>query len=95
MNVEKIITAMGGRKATMRLLAIRSPAISQMIARKRIGNAQLRFFIALRPELNWAELLNTDYPRFSTLIADQSLRRLRVQHTPAISQSGLSPVIPA
>ena len=95
MNVEKIITAMGGRKATMRLLAIRSPAISQMIARKRIGNAQLRFFIALRPELNWAELLNTDYPRFSTLIAEQSLRRLPAQGMHSKSPNALTPVIPA
>lgn len=94
MNVEKIITAMGGRKATMRLLGISSPAISQMIARKRIGSAHLRFFIALRPELNWAELLNTDYPRFSTLIAEQPLRRLRAQRMHAKLPNALTPIIP-
>ncbi|KNA31022.1 hypothetical protein ADU20_27230 [Burkholderia pseudomallei] len=48
-----------------------------MKARGKIADNLVRFFIALHPELDWPDMLEDDLPRFSALINEQSLRRLR------------------
>lgn len=77
MQVQPIITAMGGRQAVMDLTGINSPAFSQMKSRGRIPDHHLRYFIALKPHLDWEDLLETDYSRFSTLFSGVIARRKR------------------
>ncbi|MEX3635990.1 hypothetical protein [Paraburkholderia sp. BR14320] len=77
MQVQPIITAMGGRQAVMVMTGINSPAFSQMKSRERIPDHHLRLFIAIEPHLNWETLLESDYPRFSTFFASVMTRRKR------------------
>ncbi|ARK56281.1 hypothetical protein [Burkholderia pseudomallei] len=77
MNVEKILIEMGGDRAVRQLLHSSPSAISQMKGRRKIADHLVRFFIALRPELDWPGLLEHDLPRFSALINEKTVRRLR------------------
>lgn len=77
MNVEKILDKMGGPRRVRFLIDSSPSTISQMKARGKIADNLVRFFIALRPELDWPDMLGDDLPRFSALINEQSLRRLR------------------
>jgi hypothetical protein len=77
MNVEKILARMGGDRRVRSLIDSHPSTISQMKARRKIADHCIRFFIALRPELDWPDLLDDDLPRFSALINEQSVRRLR------------------
>lgn len=81
MNVEKILLAMGGARAVRRLIASSPSTISQMKARGTIPGHHVRLFIALRPELDWPALLDVDITRFSLLINEDSVRRLRIART--------------
>lgn len=77
MNVEKILSEMGGGRSVRRLIHSSPSTISQMKARQKIADNIVRFFIALRPELDWPDLLDADLPRFSALINEKTVRRLR------------------
>jgi hypothetical protein len=77
MNVDKILAQMGGPRRVRLLIGSSPSTISQMKARGKIADNLVRFFIALHPELDWPDLLDTDLQRFSALINEQSLRRLR------------------
>lgn len=76
MNVIKIIELMGGRKTVSGLIGMAPQYVSQMRSQHRFADHHLRFFIALRPELEWPVLLGDDYGRFESLINDESLKRL-------------------
>ncbi|KAA1015951.1 hypothetical protein FVF58_00940 [Paraburkholderia panacisoli] len=77
MNVKQIVQLMGGRNAVSRLTGVPPHYVSQMQSQHRLADHYLRFFIALRPELEWAVLLGDDYCRFIPLINDKALTRLR------------------
>ncbi|OYD65985.1 UNVERIFIED_ORG: hypothetical protein BDU10_8637 [Burkholderia sp. CF145] len=79
MNVKLIVKLMGGRKAVSRLTGVPPHYVSQMQSQHRLADHHLRFFIALRPELEWSVLLGDDYERFTTLINEKALRNLRVR----------------
>lgn len=79
--MEKILVAMGGDRTVRRLIGSSPSTISQMKARGAIPGHHVRLFIALRPELDWPALLDTDIARFSALINEDSIRRLRVART--------------
>lgn len=81
MDVEKILIAMGGDRTVRRLIDSSPSTISQMKARGSIPGHHVRLFIALRPELDWPDLLDADIARFSALINEDSIRRLRVART--------------
>ncbi|MBK3333526.1 hypothetical protein GA845_00575 [Burkholderia pseudomallei] len=75
--MEKILSEMGGGLSVRRLIHSSPSTISQMKARQKIADHLVRFFIALRPELDWPDLLDVDLPRFSALINEKTVRRLR------------------
>jgi DNA-binding transcriptional regulator YdaS (Cro superfamily) len=77
MQVQSIIAALGGRQAVMDLTGINSPAFSQMKSRGRIPDHHVRYFIAVNPHLDWENLLESDYQRFSEHIAKRKRGRKR------------------
>jgi DNA-binding transcriptional regulator YdaS (Cro superfamily) len=81
MNVSAIIEAMGGRPSVARLTGVKAPQISHMFTREYIPSHHIRLFIALRPELDWNELLNSntcDYIDVLTYKGVQDLRFARL-----------------
>lgn len=89
MNVEKILAQMGGAARVRSLIGSSPSNMSQMKARGKIADNLVRFFIALRPELDWPNLLDDDLARFSATINLQSLRRLRASRLRSIGARDL------
>lgn len=77
MKVDEIYTALGGRNIIMRLTDLQPPQVSRMYTNNRIPSHWVRFFIALRPELDWHFLLDTDAPRFIEILSDAGVRNVR------------------
>jgi hypothetical protein len=86
MNVKQIIQSMGGRKAVSRLTGVPPHYVSQMQSQQRLADHHLRFFIALRPELEWPVLLGDDYCRFIPLINDKSLKILKARRERSLNE---------
>ena len=95
MNVEQILSQMGGDRAVRRLTHSSPSTISQMKARRKIADHHLRFFIALRPELDWFFLLGDDVSRFVVLINEQSVRRLRLARMRNFARAKRKPRAPS
>jgi hypothetical protein len=77
MNVSAIIEAMGGRPSVARLTGVKAAQISHMFTRKYIPSHHIRLFIALRPELNWDELLNANTLEYIPVLMDKGVRDIR------------------
>lgn len=77
MKVDEIYAAMGGRNRIMRLTDLQPPQVSRMYTRNRITDHWIRFFIALRPELDWHYLLENDSLQFTEILSDSGIRNIR------------------
>ncbi|TCK36690.1 hypothetical protein B0G84_5703 [Paraburkholderia sp. BL8N3] len=77
MNVIEILEAMGGRAKVASLVRVCPAQMTQMRTRGKIADHNIRFFIALRPELDWPELLEEDFERFVPVLNEKHLVRLR------------------
>lgn len=77
MNVPAIIAAMGGRRAVARLTGVKAPQISHMFTRKYIPSHHVRLFIALKPELDWNELLNSNTRDYAEVLMYEGVQDLR------------------
>lgn len=89
MNVDAIIQAMGGRASVVRLCGVKAAQVSHMYTRQYIPSHHIRLFIALRPELNWDELLNSDTQVYIPVLTDKGVQnvryaRLRVRDRPNV-----------
>lgn len=79
MKVGEIYDAMGGRGYIMRITDLQPPRVSRMYTQNHIPSHWIRFFIALRPELDWPYLLDSDSRKFAEILANTSIRDLRMQ----------------
>jgi DNA-binding transcriptional regulator YdaS (Cro superfamily) len=77
MRVAEIIDAMGGRASVARLTGVGAPQISHMFTRGSIPEHHIRLFIALRPELDWAYLLNGNTRKYISVLTEQGVRNVR------------------
>ena len=77
MNAEEIIERMGGRRAVKALTGVTDGNISHWITRNCIASHWIRFFIALRPELDWFELLHGNTLEYTDLLNHEPVLRTR------------------
>jgi hypothetical protein len=77
MKVNEIIDAMGGRAHVRMLTGVTRGMIHLMVTNANIAPHHIRFFIALRPELDWPVLLDADLDQFADLLADKRLVSVR------------------
>lgn len=68
MKVGEIIDGIGGRRAIQGLTGLTPGQISHWIKRDYIASHWIRFFIALKPELDWVELLHGNTREFTDLL---------------------------
>ena len=73
MKVAEIIEAMGGRPSVTGLTGVKASQISHMFTRNHIPSHHIRLFIALRPELNWDDLLNGNTHVYMPLLTDKGV----------------------
>ncbi|TCG08358.1 hypothetical protein BZM27_12545 [Paraburkholderia steynii] len=79
MKVLEIFELMGGRPYIMRLTDLQAARLSLMATKNHIPSHWVRLFIALRPELDWTYLLDSDSPKFMEIRANSFIRDLRAQ----------------
>lgn len=77
MNVGAIVDAMGGRLSVARLTGVKAPQISHMFTRQYIPSHHIRLFIALKPELDWIELLNSNTLEYIHVLSYRGVQDLR------------------
>lgn len=77
MKVKAIIDAMGGRPYVMRVCGISTSQISHFFKLDQIPSHWIKLFIAMRPELEWDELLNSVTQEYAPLLSDKALRDVR------------------
>lgn len=77
MKVEDIINSMGGRPYLMRVCGVSTSQVSHWITQNHIPSHWLKLFIALRPELEWVELLNFVTLEVDNVLNDKALRDVR------------------
>jgi hypothetical protein len=77
MKVEKIIEQMGGRAYLMGLCDFSTSNLSHFIKLNQIPSHWIKLFIALRPELDWDDLLNSVTLDFSKVLSDKAVRDVR------------------
>lgn len=77
MNVKAIIAAMGGKAYVQRLTGVKKAQLSKFHNVPYIPVHHIKLFIALRPELNWPELLNSHTLPYIPVLTDKGVRDVR------------------
>lgn len=77
MKVEKIIDQMGGRAYLMGLCDFSKSNLSHFVKLKQIPSHWIKLFIALRPELDWDDLLNSVTLDYAKVLSDKAVRDVR------------------
>ena len=77
MKVHAIIEAMGGRACVARLWGVGSAQISHCYTRDYIPAHHIRLCIALRPELDWNDLLHSDTSLYIHVLLDSGVQNVR------------------
>lgn len=77
MKAKEIIEAMGGLPYVRSLTGVTRSMVYLMISSESIASHHIRLFIAIRPELDWPNLLEADIAEYTDLLADKSLRDVR------------------
>jgi hypothetical protein len=77
MKVAEIIDAMGGRASVARLTGVGAAQISHMFTRGTIPAHHIRLFIALRPELDWIALIDSDSLPYIPVLTDKGVQANR------------------
>lgn len=77
MNVEHIIDSVGGRNSVMCLTGVTSSQVSHWIKNNYIASHWIRFFIALKPELDWFDLLQGNTLEYTDLLNHEPILRTR------------------
>ncbi|KWN78346.1 hypothetical protein WM28_10690 [Burkholderia ubonensis] len=78
MKVEQIIKQVGGRRAICGLTGVTESLISHWIKRNYISSHWIRFFIALKPELDWPDLLHGNTSEYTDLMNHEHVIRSRL-----------------
>ncbi|WP_448167709.1 hypothetical protein [Burkholderia ambifaria] len=78
MKVDRIIKDMGGRRCVKGLTGISESLISHWYKRQYIPTHWIRFFIALKPELDWPDLLNGNTSEYTDLMNHEHVIRSRL-----------------
>ncbi|WP_423396060.1 hypothetical protein [Burkholderia sp. LMG 21824] len=78
MQVLRIIKEVGGRPAIVRLTGLHVSLISHWIKQDYIPSHWIRFFIALKPELDWPELLDGNTLEYTDLMNHEHVIRTRL-----------------
>ncbi|WP_059986330.1 hypothetical protein [Burkholderia ubonensis] len=78
MKVEQIIKQVGGRRAICGLTGVTESLISHWIKQNYISSHWIRFFIALKPELDWPDLLHGNTSEYTDLMNHDHVIRTRV-----------------
>jgi hypothetical protein len=87
MNAEEIIERVGGRRAVKSLTGVTEGNISHWITQNYIASHWIRFFIALRPELDWYELLHGNTQKYTDLLNHEPVLRTRVHRLKQLKKS--------
>jgi hypothetical protein len=77
MKVKAIIDAMGGRPYVVRVCGISNSQVSHFFKLNQIPSHWIKLFIALRPELDWPDLLNSVTHEYAAVLSDKALRDVR------------------
>ncbi|WP_439891577.1 hypothetical protein ACS7SF_02755 [Ralstonia sp. 25C] len=79
MDARQIIAAFGGVSNVMRITGVTRSRVSHFAVRNEIPHHYVRLFIALRPELNWVDLLGNEYPHYGAILHDAGIEKMRMQ----------------
>lgn len=77
MKVKEIIAAMGGKPYVQRLCGVGKAQLSKFHNVPYIPVHHIKLFIALRPELDWADLLNSHTSPYISVLTDKGVRDVR------------------
>jgi len=78
MKVDAIIRQVGGRRCITGLTGVSESLISHWIKQQYIPSHWIRFFIALKPELDWPDLLNGNTSEYTDLMNHEHVIRSRL-----------------
>lgn len=88
MKVKEIIDAMGGKAYVQRLTGVKKAQLSKFHNVPYIPVHHIKLFIALRPELDWPELLNSHTSPYIPVLTDKGVRDVRYARVRRIKQKG-------
>lgn len=77
MKVKEIIAAMGGRPYVQRLCGVGKAQLSKFHTLPYIPVHHIKLFIALRPELDWNDLLHSHTLPYISVLTDKGVRDVR------------------
>ncbi|MFG7180710.1 hypothetical protein ACGYQ5_14375 [Burkholderia pseudomallei] len=87
MDVDRIINSVGGRNAVVCLTGLSPGQISHWVRNGYIASHWIRFFIALKPELDWFELLQGNTLEYTDLLNHEPILRTRFARLGGVRKS--------
>lgn len=87
MKAGDIIDGVGGRRAVIALTGLSSGQLSHWIKYNYIASHWIRFFIALKPELDWLDLLQGDTREYTDLLNHEHVIRTRLGRLGKLKQT--------